>query len=231
MSRRRLKPKSGHAGREKLKHFASEISRAHETIEDLEQRVSRFGGIIVEADAAQLALQNAINNDGGIALAKYSAGQAKPDDDIVKLVALAKTSGEASAAAKTSQPYTEALLENARSQLVSLGEQKNTELNRVIALLADKDAQAYAEAFAETCRLHDKLVGYANVAQANIGDIQLITDTPRRPRFAMPSLGRSDADPFLRHHPSEPTVNESAKRWSTVRSRLESNVDADLSDL
>jgi hypothetical protein len=225
------KPKSNHVGRERLKQFASEISKAHEIIEDLEQRVSRFGGIIVEADAAQRALQDAINADGGLALAAYSSGQAKPDHEIIKLVAHSQTSSEAATAAKVALPNAETALESARSQLISLGEQKNTELNRVLALLADTDARAYAKAFADTCKLHDRLVGYANVAQSNIGDIQLITDTPRAPRFALPSLGNSDADPFLRHHPSELTVNESARRWSAIRSRLEANVDADISDL
>jgi hypothetical protein len=226
------KPKSNHTGRERLKHFASEISRANETIEDLEQRVSRFGGIIIEANAAQRALQDAINADGGLALAAYSSGQAKPDDEISRLVAHSQTSSEAATAAKVALPNAEAALESARSQLISLGEQKNTELNRVLALLADKDARDYAQAFAETCRLHDKLVGYASVAQSNLGDCQLIIDPLKVPRFALPSLGNSDADPFLRHGiPNELTVNESARRWSAIRSRLESDVDADLSDL
>jgi hypothetical protein len=225
------KPKPDRVGRERLQHFAAEISTAHEAIEDLEQRVARFGEIVVEADGAQRALQDAINADGGRSLAKYSAGQTKPDEAIVKLVSHAKSSSEAAAVAKTAMPHTESLLEDARSQLVSLGEQKYAELNRVMAMLADKDARAYQASFAETCKLHDKLVGYANVAQANIGDVQLIVDTPRTPRFALPTLGNSDADPFLRHRTSELTVNESTKRWSAVRSRLESNVDADLSDL
>jgi hypothetical protein len=223
--------KPDRVNRGRLKHFAAGIEKAHEAIEDLEKRVARLSDIIVEANAAQINLQNAINADGGLSLAKYSSGQAKQDDDITKLVSLAQTSSEAATAAKVALPTAEVALQNARSQLVSLGEQKNAELNRVLANLADADARAYERAFNQTCILHDKLVGYANVAQANIGDVQLVVETPRTPRFALQSLGNSDADPWLRHRTSELTVNASTRRWSLIRSRLEADVDADLDDL
>jgi hypothetical protein len=47
----------------------------------------------------------------------------------------------------------------------------------------------------------------------------------------LPSLGNADADPFMRSRGSEITVAESARTWATVRQRLETDVDADLSDL
>jgi chromosome segregation ATPase len=186
------KPKQG---REKLKHFADEICKAHNAIEDLEQRIARLTAIIIESNGAERALQDAINADGGIALAAYSSGQTKPTDDISKLVAHAKSSGEAAAAAKTALPHTESLLDNARSQLISLAEQKNAELNRVLASMADLDAQAYEKAFNLACTYHDKLAGYASVAQNNVGEVHLIFEAPKMPRFALPSLGNSDADP------------------------------------
>jgi hypothetical protein len=78
-------------GRERLKHFEGEIKKAHEAIEDLENRVARFDAIIVESEAAERSLQNAINADGGVALSEYSAGRTKPDDEISRLVAHAKS--------------------------------------------------------------------------------------------------------------------------------------------
>jgi hypothetical protein len=72
---------------------------------------------------------------------------------------------------------------------------------------------------------------YANTTQSNVGDIQLIIDPVKVPRFALPSLGNADADPFLRHRVSDITVADSEKTWNTVRSRLESDPNADLSDL
>ena len=60
----------------------------------------------------------------------------------------------------------------------------------------------YEKAFKETCWLHDKLIDNANVAQSTIGDIQLIVENPKIPRFAFPSLGNTDADPF--HRVNEP---------------------------
>jgi hypothetical protein len=223
------KPKQG---RERLQHFAEQIGSAHNAIEDLEGRVARFEAIIAESKAAERSLQDAINSDGGVALASYSSGQTKPTDEINRLVAHAKSSGEAAGAAKVAKPHTEALLENARSQLVSLNEQKNEELNRVVANLADVDARAYQKAFDEMCVLHDRLVGYANTAQSNIGSIQLIIDPLRAPRFALPSMGNSDADPFLRHNTvNDLTVGASARKWAQIRSRLEADVDAYLDDL
>jgi type VI protein secretion system component VasK len=222
------KPKQG---RERLQHFADEIVRAHNAIEDLEQRVARFGAIITESEVTHRALQDAINADGGIALAAYSAGQTKPNDAISKLVSHAKSSGEAAAAAKTALPHTESLLENARSQLISLVEQKNAELNRVVATLADVDARKYQEAFALLGKYHDRLVGYAAMAEGNQGDVRLIQDPLKTVRFALPSMGNMDADPFLRHQISDLTVGESARKWSEVRHRLQSDANADLTDL
>jgi hypothetical protein len=227
-----LKPTSTHLpGRERLRHFETHITEAHRAIEDLEHRVARFGSIIVESEAAHRKLQDAINADGGKSLAAYSAGQTEPNDEINGLVALAKSSGEAAAAAKIALPRTESLLANARSQLTELINRKAAEVARVLATLADRDAQAYQRAFSTACILHDRLAGFASVAEGNIGDIRLIIDPIKMPRFALPSMGNRDADPFLRHQPSDLTVTASARRWSEIRSRLEANCDADISDL
>ena len=218
-------------GRERLQHFSDEIANAQNAIEDLEQRVSRFGSIISEAETAERALQSAIHIDGGIALAAYSSGQANPNDEISKLVAHAKSSGEAATAAKIAKPHTESLLQNARSQLVHLTEQRAAELARVLAMLADIDGRAYQETFDRLGKLHDRLVGFCAVAEGTQGEIYLLHEPLKANRFALPSSGNSDADPFLRHRPSEITINESARAWTAIRDRLQADADADLTDL
>jgi hypothetical protein len=220
-----------HTGRERFRFVDGELKRAIEAIADLEARVQRLGSIISEAAVNQNNLQAAIKEDGGVALAEFSAGKADPDSDIAKLVTLAESSQKAAVAAKVALPSTEAMLESARSQAAELRDKRNAELNRVLANLADVDAKAYDRAFTELCRLHDRLCGFSQIAQANIGDVRLILQNPSVPRFALPSLGNGDADPFLRHRENEIIVAESARTWATVRSRLESDVDADLSDI
>ncbi len=115
------------------------------------------------------------------------------------------------------------MLEFARSQAAELRDKRNAELNRTIATLADDEARSYERAFNETCRLHDRLVGYAQVAQANIGDVRLIVENPKVPRFALPSLGNGDLDVFMRHKESEITVGaaarQSGRRSATPRGR------------
>jgi hypothetical protein len=218
-------------GRERLRFIDGEVSKAKEAVADLENRIERFESIISDADANHRALQLAIANDGGKALAEYAAGKAGADSEIAKLVTLEDSSRKAATAAKAALPGTESMLNNARAQLPRLAEERVAELNRVVARLADADARAYQKAFEEMCRLHDRLVGYASVAQATIGDIQLIIDPVKTPRFALPSMGNSDADPFLRHSVNELTVNAAAKSWAAVRQRLEDDAEADLSDL
>lgn len=217
------------AGRERLKHFDAEIGKAKDAIAEIEQQIERFEDIIVDAAAAQQDLQKAIAADGGKALAEYAAGRG--DEKISRLVLVADNSARAKTAAEIALPATQAALDNAKAQLAALGEQRAAELNRVLALLGDEDARAYRAAFAEMCMRHDKLVGYASVAQASHGDIQLIIEAPKTPRFAMPSLGDATADPFMRHQVSTRTVTEAAQKWTEVRARLEADASADLTDI
>jgi hypothetical protein len=219
-------------GRERLRHFDTELERAHGFVADFETRVARLETIISDATAAEQALQLFIANDGGTeALAAHAAGQTGADDEIAKLIAAAKSTAEASAAARVALPMAQAALENARSQVLAIADEKSAELNRVVMQLADGLAHAYLKSFEQTGRLYDQLLGFANGASTYIGEIALIIDPLKAPRFALPSLGNVDADPFIRHRSSELTVNESTETWRAVKSRLELDVDADLSDL
>jgi hypothetical protein len=200
-----------HTGRERFRFVDGELKRANEAITDLEARVAGLGAIIAESEVNQRNLQAAIQADGGVALAEFSAGRADPDSDIATLVTLAESSQKAANA--------------------ELRDKRNAELNRVLANLADVDAKAYDRAFTEVCRLHDRLCGFSQVAQANIGDVRLVLQNPSVPRFALPSLGNGDADPWMRHRENELIVAESARTWATVRQRLEADVEADISDL
>jgi hypothetical protein len=218
------------AGRERLRHFDGEVTKATSAVADLERSIERLESILVDAAAAHQALQLAIAADGGASLSRYSMGDA-PDSEIGRLVMGEETLARAATAAKSALPNAVASLDNARGQVIALEGERNAELNRVVAVLADSEARAYRDAFQEMCRLHDRLAGYARVAQANLGDVQLIIEPLKTPRFALPSLGNQDADPFLRHRPNDITTSEAARTWSTVRERLGADADADLGDL
>lgn len=216
-------------GRERLQFFVDQIAAAHNAIEELECHVSRLGAIVVEAEVASRALQDAISLDGGVELSRYSSGECNPDDAISKLVKHSQASGEAASAAKAGLPHTQLLLDAARQQLASLINEKAAEVGRVVASLADIEVRSYEKSFEATCRLHDSLVGFARVAQNNVGDIHLMEEPPKISRFVV--VGDNTADPFYHHRLDERVADESAKRWSEIRSRLELNANCDLSDL
>jgi hypothetical protein len=222
-------PKPIRQGRERLANFCAQIEAAEHVIGELTEHVARLKTVVVEADAASRALQAAIAADGGVELAKYSRGEASPDDAISKLVRHERTSNDASVAAKAGLPHTETLLAAARQQLVALTNERHVEVGRVIANLASSDVAAYEASFQETCRLHDRLVGFARVSQNNAGEIHILEEPPKIARFAV--HGDPNAAPFYNHQTSAHVVEQSAKRWSEIRLRLEANADADLSDL
>jgi hypothetical protein len=219
------------AGRERLRHFDSELAKANQAAAEIEARIQRLEKIISDADSAHDRLQVAILVDNGASLASYSSGQATDDSEIGRLVIAADTTARAKAAAVAALPSAQASLQNVREQAVALDAERVAELNRFIATLADVEARAYQKAFEEMCRMHDRLVGYARVAENNIGDIRLVEDPLKTPRFALPSLGNSDSDPFLRHRTNDHVIAESERMWSSVKQRLQADTDADLSDL
>jgi hypothetical protein len=73
------------------------------------------------------------------------------------------------------------------------------------------------------------MVGFARVAQNNIGDIHIMEEPPKIARFVV--LGDANADPFLHHHQSSHIVEQSARQWTEIRERLELNADAEIDDL
>jgi hypothetical protein len=220
------------AGRERLVHFDSEIKTAQTVISELETKIERLNEIVASADAHHRALQAHIEQDNGRSLSDYSEGKVEADSSIARLVLLADNSKRASTAASAALPTAMAQLENARSQLLDLGEQRAAELNRVLTSLGDLEADEYRKTFEKLGMLHDKLVGFSNVSQMSLGDIQLTTAPMSAPRFQFPSMRASvDADPYLRHSPSSLTVMQSAQKWTEIRSRLSENALADVNDL
>jgi hypothetical protein len=216
-------------GRERLQYYVDQIAAAHNAIEELEQHCARLGAIIVESDTASRDLQNFIAADSGLALSRYSGGQCGPDEEISRLVAHSKTSGDAAEAAKAGLPHAESLLATAKQQLVTLTEEKHAEVARVIASLADVEVRAYEKSFEATCLLQDRLIGFSRVGESNVGDVYRIQEPARLARFV--ANGDSTSDPFIRHHTNEHIVSQSAQRWAEIRSRLELNANCDLADL
>jgi hypothetical protein len=224
--------KSPPAGRDRLKHFDEQISLAKTAIVEIESKIECLQEIVSGADVHHKALQACIEADNGRSLSDYSAGKVAADSSIARLVLLADNSKRAATAAQSALPSAIAQLEDANRQLLDLGEQRAQELNRVLTTLGDLEADEYRKTFEKLGRLHDQLVGFANVAQSSLGDIQLILDPLRAPRFQFPSMrGHIDSDPFLRHQPSSLTVSESSRKWSEIRERLSADANADVNDL
>ncbi len=220
-------------GRERLHFFDAELAKANAAVEDLGKRVATLENIGVEAVAADKALQTFIAQDGGTdALLAHSSGTSKPDDEVSKLIMAAKSTAEASLPAKTALPLQLEKLAAAKSEVARLGEEKNAEIGRYLTTLADSTARKYKAAFEECCRLHDELMGFADGASLYMGEIALIIEELRTPRFNLPSLAcLNEHDPFLRHRANSHTVAASSKTWGAVKARLQLDVDADLSDL
>jgi ABC-type transporter Mla subunit MlaD len=225
---RRAKPEP--VGRDRLKHLDAETKKAKDSVSDFEQRVHRLEQII-DAAHAHAALQQAIAADGGVSLEGFATGQAPADSAIAQLVMTAENSARAATAARAALPTAIASLENVNMQVIVLDEERAAELNRVIAMLADEEARGYQRIFDQLGRAHDRLVGYASVAETNLGDIRLIIDPLKAPRFASPSLGNSDADPFIRHQPNPLDIGSAARMWEAVRARLDQDPGADISEL
>jgi hypothetical protein len=110
--------------------------------------------------------------------------------------------------------------------------EKRSIVRSSLTSLADETARKYRAAFDEVCRLHDELTGFANGTSVYMGDVAMIVEELKVPRFKLPSLAcLDDYDPFLRRRGNSFTVNESTKTWTAVKDRLQADVDADLSDL
>jgi hypothetical protein len=219
------------AGRERLHFFNAELKKANEAVADLEKRAATLENIGIDAIAADRALQLFIAQDGGTdALLAHSAGSSKPDDEIAKLIAAAKTTAEAAAPAKSALPLAQDALERARGEVIRLGDEKNAEIGRFLTLLADDTARKYKHAFADCCRLHDELLAFAS--GTSNPEVTMISEEIRLPRFNLPSLQcLNEYDPFMRHRANEYAVNTSSQAWLAIKSRIEADVDADVSDL
>jgi hypothetical protein len=220
-------------GRERLHHFDSELAKAKSAVDDLERRVATLENIGIDAIAADRELQDFIASDGGVdALRAHSSGETSQDDQISKLLAAAKSTSEAAAPAKAALPSAIDALERARSEVIRLGEEKYREIELFMTSLADETAKAYKGAFNECCRLHDELTGFANGTSVYMGDVAMVVEELKVPRFKLPSLAcLDDYDPFLRRRGNSFTVSESTKVWTAVKDRLQTDVDSDLSDL
>jgi hypothetical protein len=213
------------AGRERLHFFNEELAKANAAVADLERRVATLENIGIDAVAAERELQLYIASDAGTeALLAHAEGKS--------LIAAAKSTAEAATPAKAALPLAQDALASARAEVVRLGEEKQAEIGRYMTLLADETARKYKEAFELVCQLHDQLTGFANGTSVYMGEVMMIVEELKVPRFNLPSLAcTNEHDPFLRRRGSSFTVGEFTKVWTAVKERLEADVDADLGDL
>jgi hypothetical protein len=218
--------------RDRLLFVAGELAKAQAVVADLEARVARLDTIIADADLASAELQQAIAADGGESLGLYASGQAGGDSEISKMILAEETASRAAVAAKSALPKATSDLEAARAEVVRLGEAKSVEIGEYLMMKADGLARKYHQAFAELCRLHDEITGFALGIDSAVGEVAMVIEPVKVPRFNLPSLKTSaEYDPFLRHTPSSHIVESAAATWRAGRARLELNVNDDLDDL
>jgi hypothetical protein len=223
-------------GRDRLRYFAAELVKANDAVVELETRLDRLTAIVRDADAAHAALQQAIADDGGVALADYAAGNA-PDGAIAKLIAADEATGKAAAAAKDALPNVQAVLVNARSQVARIEQQKEEAVLQYLKGRADESALQYKRIFETLCRAHDQLAGVSIALSATSsgefgGEIRMTRMPLQIPRFNLPSTADpNEYLPTMEHRASENTVEDTASSWMKARQRLAQDVDAELDDL
>lgn len=229
----KAKTKASPTGRERLHYFNEQLSLAAEAVLDLEHRVVTLEKIGTDAIAADQALQAFIKRDDGVAaLAAHSAGEIDVNAEICTLLHKAKSTSEAAGPAAAALPAAKNALDFARSEVVRLEQEKAAEISRFMTSLADNLAREYKTAFEKACRLHDELMGFANGTSVYVGEIAMIVEDLKLPRFNLPALAcLNDHDPFLRHRANTSTVDSASRTWAEVRTRLESDVDSDLTDI
>jgi hypothetical protein len=228
-----VKPKPIVIGRERLHNFDAELAKAKSAVDDLTRRVATLENISIDAVSADRELQLFIAGPEGLeALLSHSERKSSPDDPVSILIAAAKSTAEAAGPAKSALPAAQVALERAHAEVARLAEEKAKAIEVYMTTLADGTARKYKAAFEETCRLHDELTGFASSTSVYVGEVAMIVDELKVPRFVLPSLAcLNDHDPFLRHRGNSFTVSESTKVWTEVKTRLQGDVGSDISDL
>jgi hypothetical protein len=224
-----------HDGRERLRFAAAELAKACDCVTDLEARLTRLTTIISDADAAHVALQEAIAADGGVALEAYGAGRAS-DQPIAKLVGAKENTAKAASAAKDALPNVQGMLAKARAECSRL---ESVKFDAVIVYLktrASDEHKSYMRAFRELSDSYDRLCGIAVAVSATGHSDIMTTGLPvpiRAPGFNMgtgPSHGSSELVTMM-HTAGEAKVANWTAKWMQARERLDKDAEADLDDL
>lgn len=225
---------AGPDGRERLRFFADELVKANEAVAELEVRLNRLTGIIHDADLAHATLQQAIAEDGGLALAEYAAGKAQ-DDDMAQLVQAKETTAKAAAAARDALPNVQDMLSRARNEVTRLEQLKQDAALQYLKQRADHVALQYKRIFSALCRSHDQLVGISAALSAtgqHGGEIRMSTTPMQVPRFDLPSVADpNEFLPTMTHQPAENAVYDATASWLEARNRLSQDAEAELDDL
>ncbi len=222
-------------GREDLRLADAACKDARQRVAELEARLARMNAIVRDADAAQAALQAAVDDDGGEALEAYAAGQAS-DQPIARLVEHKDTTSKAASAAKDALPGVQDALAKARAELVRLEELKFSEVILFLKRRAKDEHEAYVNTFNALNRSYEKLCGIA-VALAATGHAEMMTTALpvaiQAPGFNMglgPSHGPSERV-IMGHLAGEAEVAAFTAAWMQARERLIRDVDANVDGL
>jgi hypothetical protein len=224
-----------HDGRGRLRYAAAELAEACDCVTDLEARLTRLTTIVSDADAAHVALQEAIAADGGVALEAYGAGRAS-DQPIAKLVATKENTAKAASAARDALPSVRDRLAKARAEVTKLESAKFDAVIVYLKTRAGDEHESYARAFRELCDSYERLCGIAVAVSATGHSDMMTTGLPvpiQAPGFNMgigPSHGPSELVTMMRTA-GEAKVADWTANWMQARERLDKDTEADLDDL
>jgi len=220
--------------RNRLHFVAGEQAKAASAVADLLARIERLSKIIEDGDIAKAALQAAINEDGGLALAEYSAGRAN-DSNIAKLAMTEETATRAAAAAHPALAKAQRELEFARAEIIRLDLERQAAVVDYLKLRADEFARTYMQTVNGLFALHDAMVGISGALSAGDehGEIVMSLAPISVPRFNLPSSADSNGEflPTMSHHADEYNVRLSHGKWLKARNVLAENPDADIDSL
>jgi hypothetical protein len=223
-------------GRERLRSIEEALTQGRAAHVEIEARLDRLVRIIRDADAADTALQDAVDADGGVALAEYADGNAS-DAPIARLITAKENTAKAAAAAKVALPNAQAMLTDVEQQIGRLEQDKHDAVLAYLTSRASAEASHCRQIFEELCRSHDRLTGISVALAVEGTSAELLSEylTLEIPRFArvdMPPV----ADPNAHYTPvrrfvSQFTVNGATLDWQKARERLADDVDAELDEL
>ena len=225
--RRRQKAPQRSPAREALVAAATALAESRARAEAAQAAVEQLRAVIDAEKSAQAALQSAVAQDGGAALARYGGGETTLP--IGSLVARADIAARAAVIAKDALPEAEEKQRPAAQEVVQLIGEHRLAVAAVLIDQVDRVGKRYLETFNRLCDLHDQLAGAARGIAAFGCDIALLSEPLEVPRFNLPAMPSGPVYGVCLHHmPRPPAIGVAAAAWSHAGRRLAEDPHADI---